>query len=90
LRRRLGLAERNEDEQPMNVVIRTGDGAVSLLVDEIRDVMEADVESFENPPETLRGASRELIRGAYKLDGRLLPVVDIERTLHVAALLFDW
>src|SRR5206468_4583870 len=52
LRRRLELRERPADRLPMNVVVRTDDGAVSLLVDEIGDVLEVDEESFERPPET--------------------------------------
>jgi purine-binding chemotaxis protein CheW len=35
----------------------------------------------EPPPETLRGAGRELIRGVYKLDGRLLLVLDAEKAM---------
>ena len=37
LRRRLDAPERPEDQLPMNVVVRTPDGALSLLVDEIGD-----------------------------------------------------
>src|SRR5438445_5650774 len=65
LRRRLELSERPADQSPMNVVIRTDDEAVSLLVDEIGDVREVEEELFEQPPETLKGVARELIRGAY-------------------------
>ena len=36
---------------PMNVVVRTDDGAVSLLVDEIGDVLEVAQDAFERPPE---------------------------------------
>jgi purine-binding chemotaxis protein CheW len=81
LRRRLGLPEREADRQPINVVIRSAEGAISLLVDEIGDVIEVDDESFERPPETLDTAARELIRGAYKLDGRLLLVLDAARAV---------
>ena len=35
LRRRFELVDRPDGELPMNVVLRTDDGAVSLLVDEI-------------------------------------------------------
>ncbi len=80
LRYRLGLPPRGDDEQPVNVVIRTPDGAVSLLVDEIGDVIEVDQGAFESPPETLDSAARALIRGAYKLEGRLLLVLDPEQT----------
>lgn len=81
LRQRLGLPPRAGEDLPTNVVLRTDDGAVSLLVDEIGDVIEVDEDAFERPPETLDGEARELIRGAYKLKGRLLLVLDAERTI---------
>jgi len=79
LRRRLGLPPLDNGKEPMNVVVRTTDAAFSLLVDEIGDVVDVDPESFEAPPETLTGTARELILGAYKLEGRLLLVLDTER-----------
>jgi purine-binding chemotaxis protein CheW len=78
LRRRLGMPERGADLLPTNVVLLTEDGAVSLLVDEIGDVLEVDEASFEAPPDNLRGVSRELIRGVYKLAHGLLLVLDAE------------
>lgn len=85
LRRRLALAERSADHLPINVVVRAGGEAVSLLVDEIGDVLEVEDESFESPPETLKGVARELIRGAYKLKGRLLLVLDTEKAVSIPA-----
>ena len=79
LRRRLGLPDRPADKRPMNVVVRTDEGPLSLLVDEIGDVQEVQEEAFEPPPETLQGESRSLIMGAYKLQDRLLLVLDAER-----------
>ena len=81
LRARLGLPPREPEERPLNVVVRTADGPVSLLVDDIGDVIEVDGDTFERPPETLGDAARELIRGAYKLRGRLLLVLDPARTV---------
>ncbi len=85
LRRRLGLADRAADQLPMNVVVRTDEGVVSLLVDEIGDVVEVKEESFEAPPDTLKGESRELVRGVYKLKDRLLLVLNTARTLDIKA-----
>jgi purine-binding chemotaxis protein CheW len=85
LRRRLGLADRPEGTLPMNVVLSTGDGHVSLLVDEIGDVLEVSDESFEAPPETLAGIARTLITGTYKLDGRILLVLDTAKALALEA-----
>jgi purine-binding chemotaxis protein CheW len=80
LRRRFGMKERPQSELPMNVVVRTDDGAVSFLVDEIGDVLEVEETSFEPSPDTME-QGRELIRGVYKLDGRLLLVLDAQRAV---------
>jgi purine-binding chemotaxis protein CheW len=82
LRRRLELPQRSAAAVPMNVVIRTDDGAVSLLVDEIGDVVEVEQETFERPPETLQGPARELIGGAFKLKDKLLLRLDTEKALR--------
>jgi purine-binding chemotaxis protein CheW len=84
LRRRLGLPERREGRLPMNVVVRSDDASVSLLVDEIGDVLEVDEDVFEEPPETLR-AGRQFVRGAYKLDGRLLLELDMEKVIDITS-----
>ncbi len=81
LRRRLDLPDRAVGKLPMNVVIRTDDAAVSLLVDEIGDVLEVDDQSYESPPETLTGLSREVISGVYKLKEKLLLILDTKATV---------
>jgi purine-binding chemotaxis protein CheW len=85
LRRRLSLSPRPQDQLPMNVVVRTDEGAVSLLVDEIGDVLEVTDETFERPPETIDGVARELIRGVYKLRERLLLILDTEKAVHLGS-----
>lgn len=83
LRRRLGLPELEPDRLPMNVVVRTADGAVSLLVDEIGDVVEVSPDAFEAPPATVTDAARDLIRGVYKMSDGLLRVLDTQRSVQV-------
>jgi purine-binding chemotaxis protein CheW len=68
----------------MNLVVRTDDGVVSLLVDEIGEVVEVDEDSFERPPPTLDGVARELVRGVYKREGSLLLVLDTARAVSVS------
>lgn len=84
LRKRLELPERREQEVPMNVVIRTDEGALSLLVDEIGDVVEVQQSEFESVPDTLGGTARELIRGAFKLKDRLLLLLDTDKAVFSA------
>jgi purine-binding chemotaxis protein CheW len=85
LRRRLGLPERPAGQKPMNVVVRTSDGVMSLLVDEIGDVVEVEDTLFEPPPETLPAKSRELICGAFKLPQRLLLKLDTDKAVLASA-----
>ncbi len=84
MRRRLEMPPRDSDRQPMNVIVHThGDEAVSLLVDEIGDVLEVDEQMSEAPPETLEGVARELIEKAYKLEGRLLLILNADKAAQV-------
>lgn len=79
LRRLLQLADRATDRRPMNIVVQTREGTFSLLVDRIGDVMQVDPACFEHPPDTLDGIARELIQGTYKLQGRLLLTLNVEK-----------
>jgi purine-binding chemotaxis protein CheW len=83
LRRRINFNERASDKLPMNVVVRSGAEIVSLLVDEIGDVLEVGEDDFERPPDTLQGEARELIRGTYKLKDKLLLVLDTEKAVQL-------
>ena len=95
LRRRLELNDRlsgdtpnpgadDAEVHPMNLVVRTDDGVVSLLVDEIGEVVEVAEDSFERPPPTLAGVARELVRGVYKREDSLLLVLDTARAVSVS------
>jgi purine-binding chemotaxis protein CheW len=85
MRRRLGMQPRPAGQLPMNVVVQSDEGVVSLLVDEIGDVVDVDEGSFEEAPVTLAAGSKELIRGVYKLKQQLLLLLDTERATHVVA-----
>ncbi len=84
LRRQLQLEPRDEYAVPMNVVVRSEEGALSLLVDEIGDVVEVDESTFEVPPETVRGATRAMVLGVHKLQNRLMHVLDTETVCRSA------
>ncbi|PIQ96643.1 MAG: chemotaxis protein CheW, partial [Nitrospinae bacterium CG11_big_fil_rev_8_21_14_0_20_56_8] len=72
LRRRMELPPLPADRRSMNIVVRTEDGVVCLLVDEIGDVLEVPMESFEQAPDTIAGVMRDLVQGVYKLENKLL------------------
>jgi two-component system, chemotaxis family, sensor kinase CheA len=82
LRQCLQRGERSAHNRPIHLIVYTNDGFVSFLVDEVDDVMEIDEDTFEPPPETLQGRFRDLIRGTYKLAGRLLLVLDADAIMN--------
>ncbi len=90
LRRLLELPDRpQEDGQApsyMNIVVRTREGAFSLLADRIGDVLALDDSNFEPPPDNLDGMARELIERAYKLDGRLLLTMNVDKVVSADVL----
>ncbi len=80
LRVRLGV-EPSPNSELIHVVVRYRGEAVSLLVDEVGDVIEVDRASFEPPPDNVEGPVRELLTGAYKLSDDLLLTIDLEKTI---------
>jgi purine-binding chemotaxis protein CheW len=83
VRRRLGLRQRGTERTPMNMVVRSDDGAVSLLVDEIGDVLDVEASAFEPVPDNVSAGIRDLTTGVYKLKERLLLILDTSKTIDV-------
>lgn len=83
MRKRLDLPHRKPDEIPMNVVLRTDDGPVSLLVDEIGDVVEPPDDALEEPPNTIEGTARDLVTSVLKLREHLLLLLNVGRTVDI-------
>jgi purine-binding chemotaxis protein CheW len=81
LRRCLGMPTRTGERLPMNVVVRSNERAVSLLVDEIGDVLDVEADRFERPPTTVARVDRALFAGVYKLEDKLLLILDTDRAI---------
>jgi purine-binding chemotaxis protein CheW len=83
LRRRFRLPERAADQKPMNMVLRCDGGAVSLLVDEIGDVIEVDDSGHEPTPSTMDPFHREVVETVFKLEGKLLLALDTAKLMQL-------
>jgi purine-binding chemotaxis protein CheW len=82
LRTRLGLPGREAGAPSVSVVVRAADGGpVSLVVDQIGDVLEAEDGALEPPPDTVPHEVRELVSGICKLDEQLMLLLDTERAV---------
>ncbi len=80
LRTLFGLPELDLDNY-MNIIVKSGDSLYALMVDEILDVMDISQSRFEKTPDNLDENIRKYISGVYKLDGRLLSTLDLEKVL---------
>ncbi len=86
VRRILGLPPlESRDKPPMNIVIRSEGGPVSLLVDEICDVLDVPLEAPTALPENMPALQRDLIEGVYQLEPGLLLILNTDRVLDTAA-----
>ncbi|HTT71659.1 MAG TPA: chemotaxis protein CheW [Anaeromyxobacteraceae bacterium] len=85
LRRRLMLPPRSPGAGEVNIVVRSEDGPVCLIVDEVGDVLDLPGSALEPPPETLRPALRQTVRGLCKLEDQLVLVLDTARAIDLGS-----
>jgi purine-binding chemotaxis protein CheW len=83
LRFRLGLPPRAADRLPMNVIVRSRGEVVSLLVDDIGDVVDTDGLTVEQIPSNLPARVQEVVLAVRPLTDRLLLVLDADRAVEV-------
>lgn len=78
---RLGLPKRDDEKPGMSVVVEHEGELYSLLIDGVGDVLDLPADRFERNPTTLTTRWREISAGIYRLDERLLVVMDVARLL---------
>jgi purine-binding chemotaxis protein CheW len=83
LRRRLKLPPRPGTDPGMSVVVERGGELYSLLVDEVREVLDLDGAQLESGPPTLAAVWRDNSTGLCCLDNELLVILDTDRVLAV-------
>jgi purine-binding chemotaxis protein CheW len=79
LRARLGTPTEEGSVKPLNVLIHTSGGLVSMQADRIGDVIEIDEAHVDPVPDTLQGRGRDVLAGALRLPERLLLLLEPER-----------
>lgn len=84
LRRRLGMPSRETTSGGTHILVRYHNEVVSLMADQVGEVMDVQESAFEPPPESMEGTARRLLRGAYKLPHRLLLALDVGKVLDLA------
>lgn len=81
LRQRLELPPRTENDNPINVLVRSDEAVIALQVDSIGDVVDIDEEQLEKTPEMIQGLARDMISGVFKMKDNLLLILDTDKVV---------
>lgn len=80
VRKRLGLSPSNVRDS-MSVVVDYENELYSLIVDSAGEVLNLAFDTYERSPATLDSVWRELSSGVYRLDEKLMVVLDVSKLL---------
>jgi len=69
-RRSLGLPPAEGEDQRVNIVIKSGDAIISLLVDEISDVIDVPLTAYAPVPDNMPAEQRQLIECVFHLKNK--------------------
>ena len=83
VRVRLGLPKRDDEADRMGVTVEHNHDLYTLEVDRVGDVVSLSTELYEGNPGTLDPVWREFASGVYRLDDRLMVVLDVDRLLNL-------
>jgi purine-binding chemotaxis protein CheW len=81
LRRRLGLPPAPPGARRMSVVAELAGELYALLVDQVAEVLQVKASAFERNPPTLPPVWSRFSAGIYRLESRLLVVLDVGKLL---------
>ena len=81
LRRRLGFPDRAEGADSSMIVLRAHGVVISLIVDEIGDVLELPAANWREPPDTLAAEHRAFIGGICPTDGNVVLGLNVEELI---------
>jgi purine-binding chemotaxis protein CheW len=68
----------------MSIVVDQGGELYSLMVDGVGEVVSVRTDQFERNPATLDAVWREVSTGIFRLNDKLLVVLDVARLLDFA------
>jgi purine-binding chemotaxis protein CheW len=82
LRTRFGMPKRENGPATSNLVVKMPEGPVSLVVDEIGDVIQIPASAGREVPETVPASQRHFLKEIVPLEGRLILRLDLARVFE--------
>ncbi len=84
VRKRLGLPKLEDDENSMSIVVEHQGEPYSLMIDNVGEVLSLDLNELQPSPVTLNSCWKEISGGVYRLENKLLVLMQIEQLLNFA------
>jgi purine-binding chemotaxis protein CheW len=81
LRKRLGLSDKEPDNQTRIIVVNLANRTVGFIVDEVSEVLRIESDKTEPPPEMTTNINTDYITSVAKLDDNLLILLDLSKVL---------
>ncbi|GAK59100.1 CheW protein [Candidatus Vecturithrix granuli] len=83
LRCRLGFEKLEQERSSMNLIVNSDEGLMSLLVDNIGNVLDIPANRLLPPPGTIRGVAVHYIKEVCQLEDDLLIVLNLQNILQL-------
>lgn len=83
MRARLGLQPHPDAREQMNLIVSLRDGAASLVVDTVGDVIDLQPQQYKPRPSTLKREIADLVAGVYQVPHGLLLHLDAEQACRL-------
>ena len=81
LGKKLGLSQIEDSSSNRNIIVRSQEEHIGLMVDAISDVVRVDTDNVEPSPSNLNGVKGKYFQGVLKTDSSLIGILDIEEVL---------
>lgn len=82
VRKRLGLSDYDGDKAMLSVVVEYAGELFSLVIDRVGDVISISDKYIEQNPATLDNLWRDISTGIYRIDERLMIIMDVSKLLE--------
>ena len=81
VRIRMGLTVNEGRDKCLSIVVEQNEELYSLIVDKVGDVLNLPITDFEQNPPNLEASWAAVSDGVYRLDGRILLVLNVKKLL---------
>ena len=79
--KKLGLSPTKLSNESRNIIVKSKEEYIGLVVDSIADVVRADSEKVEPAPANIGGVQGTFFEGVFKTENRLIGILNVEEVL---------